>query len=48
MKDETITKQIKYVKDTIKIKEKKGLDTTFEKDLIKYWITFRKKHGDGL
>jgi len=48
MKVETVSRQIKYVEDVIKIKEKKGKDVSFEKGLIKSWERFKKEHGDTL
>ena len=44
----TVTRQIKYAEDNIKLKKQLGEDATFEKELVKSWIKFRKKHGDSL
>jgi len=44
----TVSKQIEYVEDCIKLKRKLGKDATFEKDLVKSWKLWKRKHGDKL
>ena len=41
--DHGLLKQIKYVEETIALKEANGKDATYEKDLVKAWRTYLPK-----